>query len=131
MSGGLEVRGVSGLIANVHVAKAEIGRNIRAAMQREGKNQHEDTVQEAPKRTGFLAAHTRLEFSPEGLTFTVGYDETDWADAGLYPYFYPVILGSSTQSANDFLFRVHEAHRERVTRAVGDAIRRGVESVRA
>ena len=73
----------------------------------------------------------RLEFSPEGLTFTVGYDETDWAEAGMYPYFYPVILGSSTQSANDFLFRVHEAHRERVTRAVGDAIRRGVEGVRA
>jgi len=131
VSAGLTVRGVSGLIANVHVAKGLIGSNIRAAMQREGKSQHEDTVQEAPKRTGFLAAHTRLEFSPEGLTFSVGYDEADWSEAGMYPYFWPVIMGSSTQAANNFIFRVHEAHRERVTRAVGDAIRRGVESVRA
>lgn len=128
---GLEVKGVSGLIANVHVLKENVGRNIRAAMQREGRSQHEDTVQQAPKRTGFLAAHTRLEFSPEGLTFTVGYDEADWSEAGMYPYFYPVILGSSTQAANNFLFRVHEAHRQRVTKAVGDAIRSGVESVRA
>lgn len=128
---GIEVRGISGLIANVHAAEQAIARDIRAAMEREGKSQHADTVSEAPKRTGFLAAHTRLEFSPEGLTYSVGYEEADWTEAGMYPYFYPVILGSSTQAANNFLFRVHEAHRAQVTRAVGDAIRRGAESVRA
>jgi hypothetical protein len=128
---GIQVRGISGLVANIHAANAAVARDVRAAMQHRGKEQHADTKAEAPKRTGFLAAHTRLDFSPEGLAYSIGYDAQDWAEAGLYPYFFPVILGSSTQSANDFLTRVHEMHRERVTRDVGDAVKRGLASVRA
>lgn len=128
---GIQVRGISGLIANVHAVNVVVQREVRAAMQREGREQRAATVAAAPKRTGFMAAHTRLEFSPEGLTYSVGYDEEDWSEAGMYPYFYPVILGSSTQSANNFLFNVHESHRAMVTKAVGDAVRRGTASVRA
>lgn len=128
---GISVRGVSGLVANIHAVNAHVQRDVRAAMQRRGKAQHTDTVQEAPKKTGFLAAHTRLDFSPEGLAYSIGYDAADWSEAGLYPYFFPVILGSSTQAANDFLTRVHEAHKQLVTRDVGDAVKRGIASVRA
>ena len=128
---GIQVRGISGLVANIHAVNAAVQRDVRVAMQAQGKAQHEATVAAAPKRTGFLAAHTRLEFSPEGLTYSVGYEEGDWTSAGLYPYFYPVILGSSTQAANNFLFNVHEEHRRVVTEAVGGAVKRGTESVRA
>lgn len=127
---GIQVRGISGLVANIHAANAAVARDVRAAMQERGKAQHADTVAEAPKRTGFLASHTRLDFSPESLAYSIGYDAQDWAEAGLYPYFYPVILGSSTQSANDFLTRVSEMHRPLLTKDVGNAVKRGLESVR-
>lgn len=128
MASSIEVRGISGLVANIHAAKASVQRRVREAMREVGEGQHAATVREAPKRTGFLASKTRLDFSPEGLTYTVGYDAADFAEAGVYPYFFPVILGSSTQSANDFLGRVHEAYAGEVTRKIGQAVREGLRS---
>jgi len=129
MSVGLEVRGISGLVANIHALNAAVQRNVRAAMQAGGREQHANTVAAAPRKTGFMAEHTRLDYSPEGLAYSIGYVEGDFTGAGLYPYFYPVILGSSTQSANDFLFREHEAYRPKLTRAVGEAVKDGIRSV--
>ena len=128
---GITVRGISGMVANIHSVNADVQREVRAAMQREGRTLQADTRDAAPKRTGFLAAHTKLEFSPEGLTYQVGYDEADWEANGMYPYFYPAILGSSTQSPNNFLFNTYETHRASVTRAVGDAVRKATGKVQA
>lgn len=126
MSLDVEVRGISGIVANIHAADRRIGGNIRAAMRERGKAQQADTKAAAPRRTGFLAEHTRLGFSPEGLTYTVGYSEADFASAGHPPYFYYVIYGTSQMAANPYLFNVHEEHRARVTAAIGGAVRSGV-----
>lgn len=129
MRPGLEVRGISGIVANIYAADQRIGKNIRAAMQKVGAEQRADTEAEAPRDTGFLATHTRLDFSPEGLTYTVGYREADFAAAGLAPYFHYVILGTSKMEARPYLFNVHERYRARVTAGVGAAIRSGIEAV--
>lgn len=126
MSGGLEVRGVSGIVANIHAAKSGVAARVRTVVQRRGMAQRADTEAEAPKRTGFLASRTRLDFSDGGYTYTVGYHEEDFAAAGFVPYFYYVILGTSSQAANPYLFNVYERHRALLTAEVGGAVRGGI-----
>lgn len=129
MRPGLEVRGISGIVANIYAANERVQEGIRGAVKQVGEEQRAATEAEAPRDTGFLASHTRLDLSPEGLTYTVGYSEADFAAAGLPPYFYYVILGTSRMQANPYLFNVHERYRPRVTEAVGAAVRKGIESV--
>lgn len=122
----LQVRGVSGIVANIYAVNRRVGRNVRGAMRAVGEEQRQATEDAAPKRTHFLANHTRLDVSPEGLTYTVGYREEDFAAAGHPPYFMYVILGTSRQAANPYLFDVHEQYRARVTAAVGGAVKDGI-----
>lgn len=129
MSTGLTVRGISGIVANIHAANRRVRENVPQAVKRVGEEQRAATQAAAPKKTGFLASHTRLDLSPEGLTYTVGYSDADFAAAGLAPYFYYVILGTSRMPANPYLFNVHEDFRARVTAAIGGAVREGIEHV--
>jgi hypothetical protein len=122
------VSGNSGLIANVHRVRAVIPQEIRKAVKANGEAQRGETEAACPKDTGYMASKTRVEFSPEGLTFDVGYFEEDFPEV-----FYPqlVIHGTSRMAANDFIFQVHEGRRAQNTKAVGDAVRRGFRGLRA
>ena len=68
-----------------------------------------------------MASQTRADYSPEGLTYTVGYRASDFPGTFYPPY---VILGTSRMAANDFLFNVHEMMAPQTTQAIGDALRR-------
>lgn len=126
----IEVRGQSGLAANFRALDAAVKPAVQHAMQRQGGLQKERTEAECPKRTGFMASRTRLDFSPEGLTYTVGYKAEDFEAEGL-PFYPPfVILGTSRMAANDFLFRVHEMMAQENTRVVGDELRRSFQRFR-
>lgn len=127
----IEVRGLSGLAANFRALDREAGRAIRRAMRERGELQHAATVAECPKRTGFMASKTRLDFSPEGLTYDIGYHAEDFKGAGLVFYPQYVIYGTSRMAANDFLFRVHEMMRQDTTRAVGNELRASFQRFRA
>lgn len=122
----IEVRGASGIVANIHAANRRVGTNVRRRMREVGEEQLQATKDAAPKRTGFMADHTRLDFSPEGLAYTIGYQENDFSAAGLPPYYVYVILGTSRQAANPFLFNVHEQYRARLTAAIGGAVKDGI-----
>lgn len=117
----IEVRGLSGLAANFRAMDPAVKAEVNAAMRQRGEEQRAATAAACPKDTGFMASQTRADFSPEGLTFTVGYRAEDFPGT-FYPPF--VTLGTSRMAANDFLFRVHEMMAPDTTRAIGDAMRR-------
>lgn len=117
----IEVKGLSGLAANFRVMDAAAQAEIRTEMRKQGEAQRQATAAACPKDTGYMASQTRADFSPEGLTFAVGYRAEDFPGT-FYPPF--VILGTSRMAANDFLFHVHEMMTPETTRAIGDALRR-------
>lgn len=117
----IEVKGLSGLAANFRAMDAAAQAEIRTAMRERGEAQRTATAAACPKDTGFMASQTRADYSPEGLTFTVGYKAEDFPGT-FYASF--VILGTSRMAANDFLFNVHEMMAPETTRAIGDALRR-------
>lgn len=123
----VEVRGLSGFIANVRAADRTAQAEIRAAVRGNGERQHNVTVAECPKDTGYMASKTVLEFTPGGLNYSIGYREEDFPGA-FYPQF--VIHGTHKMAANDFLFRVHEMLAAENTRTVGDAVRRSIQRYR-
>jgi len=128
MRGKITVRGLSGLAANFHAAQARVPAAVRKAVRASGEAQREETEAECPKDTGYMASKTRVEFSPRELTYECGYFAEDFPET-FYPEF--VILGTSRMAANDFLLRVHEASAQRRTKAVGDAVRKALGSLRA
>jgi len=127
MRGGLKVTGLSGLVANIHAARRAVPREVRKAVRANGIAQREEAEAACPRDTGYMASKTRVDFSAEGLTYDVGYWEEDFPDV---PYFWFVILGTSRMAANDFLFQVHQGRKARSTKAVGDAVRRALGSLR-
>lgn len=119
----LKVRGVSGMVANLHAAEKQAVEAVKASVRRMGEEQRSRTEQECPKRTGFMASKTRLDFSPEGLTYNVGYEAADFEGGGMafYPQF--VIFGTRYMAPNNFIFRVQEEMAPRLTREVGQAVK--------
>jgi hypothetical protein len=126
VSASLEVRGITGLIANVRAFDADCGREIRGAMRRGARDTKELTQQLCAVDTGFMRDHVRCELSPDELAYTVGWNPEDFAAAGLP--FYPVWveLGSSLSPAQPALFPAHETMQPHVQADVGDALRRSI-----
>jgi HK97 gp10 family phage protein len=85
----LGIRDTRALAANFHRADQDAQDEIRVVVARAA----EDTVSLAfllcPKRTQFMADHIKAWFTTSGLGFEVGWDATDFIEAGFafYPYF--------------------------------------------
>ncbi len=126
---GIRVQGLSGLAANFRAFDREVGRGVREVVRQNGIEQHAETEAAAPRDTGFTADHTRLEFSPGGLAYTVGYDPADYAAAGKDFYVLYLIFGTRFIAANNWPLRVHEARAPKLTRDVGDVLRGAARSV--
>jgi HK97 gp10 family phage protein len=120
----LQVRGISGLIANVRAIEEDVQREVREVVRKSGEAQRQETEMECPKRTGFMASRTRVRFSEDGLTYNVGYSRDDFP-AAFYPLF--VIFGTRYMPANNFLFRVQERRAPQLSREVGEVMRRAAE----
>lgn len=129
MSGGLEVRGVTGLIANVRVFDRIARQEIGDAMERGASDTADLTKQLCAVDSGFMRDHVGYEMSPERLTYTVGWKPEDFADAGL-PFYPPFVeLGTSNSPAQPALFPAHEAMSPHVQADVGAALRRSIARV--
>lgn len=123
------VRGVQGMVANLYAYNEAVQRNVRQAVQENGAEHRQRIAEEAPKDTGFMASQTRVEYSPEGLTYEVGYFAPDFTSAG-FPFYPPyVVFGTSRMAANDFIFRATEPFRSVATERVADAVRAAADEV--
>lgn len=121
------VTGMSALAANFHKFEESAKEKVLAA-QRETAEQHRELMAyEAPKDTGFMAAHTEVRFSEGGFRHEVGYWADTFSAAGKDFYVPFPLLGTSTIAPNDWVFRATEPMREVYTRNVGDAIRQAAE----
>lgn len=128
MSGfnGIEVRGRSGVIANIHAAENAIGEAIRQVVREEGVTVQAFAVEGSPKDTGFMASKITLEMSPDDLVFRVGLKPEDFAAVGktFYPWF--VHEGTVKMPGRPFLFDAFEQRRLPFSQRVGDALRGAV-----
>jgi HK97 gp10 family phage protein len=123
---GIEVRGRSGVVANLYARFDAIGEEIRQVVREEGETVKALAVEGAPKDTGFMASKVALEMSPDDLVFRVGLKPEDFLGAGktFYPWF--VHEGTVHMPARPFLFNAYEQRRLPFTQRVGDAIRGAV-----
>jgi len=130
MADALEVRGLTGLIANVKAFDAAVQREVKTAVRRGAEETVDLAQQLAPYDKGFMHDHIRAEFSEGGYTYRVGLYAEDFAAAGLP--FYPVFVehGTSVSPAQPFLFPAYEAIRPNVEQDVGDALRRSIARAR-
>ncbi len=122
---GIEVRGRSGVVANLYARFDAIGEEIRQVVRDEGETVKALAVEGAPKDTGFMASKVTLEMSPDDLVFRVGLKPEDFLSAGktFYPWF--VHEGTVHMPARPFLFNAYEQRRLPFMQRVGDAIRQG------
>lgn len=93
----LEVRGLSGMLANFSKLDGTIQREFRILVKITGEQVRQLAYELAPKDTEFMADHILLRFSKDGLTFAVYLDPKDFAAAGLN--FYPPYVEHGTQNS--------------------------------
>jgi HK97 gp10 family phage protein len=126
VSRSLEVRGATGLIANVRAFDRDCGMEIREAVARGGRETKELTQQFCPVDTGFMRDHVRDDYSPDGLTFTVGWKAEEFAAAGL-PFYPPYVeLGTSLMDAQPSLNPAFETMMPHIQTDVGKALRASI-----
>lgn len=118
----LSVQGVEGLIANIYAADPLIKNAVRAVNQRAGKTIRERTQATCAYDTGFMAEHVKDAYTPSGLAFEVGWDATDFYEAGkpFYPEF--VIFGTTKMPARPSLITAYDEYSVTYAGELGDAI---------
>jgi HK97 gp10 family phage protein len=117
----LEVRGLTGFVANLHAFDRAVGKRVRDAVRDAGKDVESLAKQLAPVDTGALRASIRTEYSEGGLTFRTGSD-LDYA-----PF---VEFGTAVSPAQPFLFPAFEAIRPHFLQDVREAVRGAAADVR-
>lgn len=117
------VEGMAGLAANFRAFDQAVQRRAQQATEDDGRALQGLFKEEAPKRTHFMADHTRLDFTPRGLGYSVGYDAMDFEAAGLDFYVPFVVYGTRFMAGNDFPYRAMERNRADSARRYGDALR--------
>lgn len=120
----IEVRGITGFVANLHAYSRSVGTAVRAAVRQGGEDVEDLARQLAPVDTGRLRASIRTEYSEGGLTFRTGCEPAAFPGT-YYPPF--VEFGTSVSPAQPFLFPAFEAVRPHFVEDVKAAIR-GAES---
>lgn len=106
------VRGQRGLIANLFRCDKAITENCRKQTVRTGVKVQQLAFQLAPVSEDdadsfHMRDQIRLEFTPGGLGFEVGYDETDFTKAGEAPYGVYQELGFTHYLSGEFIRNPH------------------------
>lgn len=85
----LSVRNSAAVIANLYRFDTEAKDQIRALVQRQAESLRRLTQQFAPVDTGYMRDHVLARYGPEGFSFEVGWDATDFIGEGkaFYPFF--------------------------------------------
>ncbi|MGI8765700.1 MAG: HK97-gp10 family putative phage morphogenesis protein [Gemmatimonadaceae bacterium] len=122
----LSVQGVEGLVANIYAADPLVKNAVRAVNQRAGKYIRERTQATCAYDTGFMAEHVKDVYTPSGLAFEVGWDATDFYEAG-HP-FYPVWVewGTTRQAAQPSLAPAYDEYSVTYADDLGTAIKAAI-----
>jgi hypothetical protein len=123
------VRGVPAMQANFKAYERAVQTNVRAAQQENGAEHQRAVMDEAPKRTGFLAKHVQLSFSEGGLAYEVFHQDSDFLNAGFAAYYWFVIFGTSRMAGNDYMFRATERFRPIGVQRIADAMKSAADEV--
>lgn len=85
----LGTREFAGLAANFHRADEQLVDAIRDEARDMSERVRALTRRYAPKLTHFMEEHVRVFMSPSGLVWEVGWDATDFVEAGFafYPWY--------------------------------------------
>lgn len=84
----LQTRNASALVANLYQWDRRFQRDVRSLVQDIGRDARAAARTIVPYDTGFMHDHLRLEFSPSGLVWSLGWLEREFAAAGL-PFYPP------------------------------------------
>lgn len=117
----IEVRGLTGFVANLHAYERNVGAAVRAAVRRAGADVEDLAKQLAPVDTGRLRSSIRTEYSEGGLTFRTISDPAAFPSGRYYAPF--VEFGTSRSPAQPFLFPAFEAIRPHFQADIREAIR--------
>lgn len=82
----VQIRGMQGLLANLHRLDEAAKDRVREVVVRGAADTHRLAFELCPKDTGRMARSLTTEFSPEGFVFTLFYDEEQFPDTYYPPY---------------------------------------------
>lgn len=123
----LSVRGLSGLVANLYAADPLVQSRVRTVNTRFGAAIRQRVADTCAYDTGFMSEHARDTYTPSGLTFEVGWDASDFFDAG--KAFYPeyVEFGTVAMAAQPSLLPAFDEYSSAYEQAIGDEIRAAID----
>jgi len=110
----LSVRETSGFIANLHRYDDAITADLVALNLSTSEQIRALAYQLAPVDQDFMRQQIKVAMSPNGLTFEVGYEDKDFLEAGLPPYYWWQELGFTHYLSGRFIRNEHlaPAHRQ-------------------
>jgi HK97 gp10 family phage protein len=117
------VRGDKAIIANIQAFDHDTRERFRVVTRKHGQLIRDRVVQIAPKKTGYLARNTRVRYSPDEMSFTVGWHPEDFVPHGL-PFYPPYVeFGTSRQAAQPSLRPAYEWGSRRYAQGIRESIR--------
>lgn len=124
----LSTKNLRGLAARFRAADRQLQGAVKRAVKRNGEQLLDAAWHASPVDTGYMRDHLRLDLADGGLTYEVGWRESDFTDEGLAFYPVYVIFGTVKMPARDFFFPLRDAQdakfRAEVRRAIQNSIRR-------
>ncbi len=118
--GSPNLKAVTAKLARYQVQVVEQGKQ---AIVRSAERTYQTTLSGAPRRTGFMADHLRLNIRDDQLAYSVGFHADDFKSAG--KDFYPIfsLFGARSNPGHDFLFAPYRAERARLRQELKAAVK--------
>lgn len=125
-----KVKNAAGVAASLANFEPAVIRRVQIVMASGARRVQARTEIAAPRDTGFMADHVRVQMSAKGLAFQVGWDSSDFA-ASQSGEFYPphVEYGTGWTAAQPSLGPSFEIEQPRIKREVATAIRMASEDI--
>jgi HK97 gp10 family phage protein len=125
----LEVKGLTGLIANVRATQPRVQREILNEVRRYATNTKVDAQLRARVKTGKMRDGIRDTYSEQGRVARVGWEAGEFTTAG--QAFYPVFheFGTSRMSAEPMIRPAHARHAPVLERNIGEIMRRSFQGL--
>jgi hypothetical protein len=122
----LSVLNAAAVIGNLRAFDRRLQDDLRAVNEETGEDIRALTYELCPVDTGFMREHIVVVFSEGGMVVEVGWQASDFFEAGLvfYPFF--VIFGTVSMPARPVLQSAYAHFRPIHIKRVSDAMRRSV-----
>lgn len=126
----LGTRNLAALVANFHKADEQLQHDLRVLASDYAEHTKELTRSYAPKDTHFMEEHVRVFMSESGLVWEVGWDASDFIEAGeaFYPWFQE--FGTRSMNAQPSLGPASEQVFPVYRDAISDLVRESIDRLR-